>query len=254
MQAPDTNFIYTETTGDKSNPCFIAGEERQDSVIYIPLKSFNPILPLNKPGHIAGSLIYTLVFLIIFAFLRIRSKGLFSLMLSVLIKRKKYELILNEGIPSNLGYYILALLLSFSILATGIAYFSFHAFYLKPIIYIFCFLILYHICTLCTVRLLAWTFNIRNVKEEVIVNIWTYNILIGLFISPLVLSLFFVKLFALPLLAKIITICLVMFYLVKLIRWFEILFTYRVSILYMILYLCALEVIPLLILYKYVAL
>ena len=108
MQAPDTNFIYTETTGDKSNPCFIAGEERQDSVIYIPLKSFNPILPLNKPGHIAGSLIYTLVFLIIFAFLRIRSKGLFSLMLSVLIKRKKYELILNEGIPSILGYYILA--------------------------------------------------------------------------------------------------------------------------------------------------
>ena len=107
---------------------------------------------------------------------------------------------------------------------------------------------------LCTVRLLAWTFNIRNVKEEVIVNIWTYNILIGLFLSPLVLSLFFVKLFALPLLAKIITICLVMFYLVKLIRWFEILFTYRVSILYMILYLCALEVIPLLILYKYVAL
>ena len=62
-------------------------------------------------------------------------------MLSVLIKRKKYELILNEGIPSNLGYYILALFLSFSILATGIAYFSFHAFYLKPIIYIFCFLI-----------------------------------------------------------------------------------------------------------------
>ena len=85
MQASDTNFIYTETTGDKSNPCFIAGEERQDSVIYIPLKSFNPILPLNKPGHIAGSLIYTLVFLIIFAFLRIRSKGLFSLMLSVRI-------------------------------------------------------------------------------------------------------------------------------------------------------------------------
>ena len=78
MQAPDTNFIYTETTGDKSNPCFIASEERQDSVIYIPLKSFNPILPLNKPGHIAGSLIYTLVFLIIFAFLRIRSKGLLA--------------------------------------------------------------------------------------------------------------------------------------------------------------------------------
>ena len=253
MQASDTTSIFTETLRDKNNPCLLSGEEIQDSIIYIPLQTFHPILPLNKPGHIAGSLIYTLIFLIIFAFLRIRSKGLFSLMLSVLIKRKKYELVLNEGITANLGYYILALFLSFSILATGIGYFSFHDFYLKPILYIFCFFMLYHIGTLCIVRLLAWTFNIRHIKEEVIVNIWTYNVLIGLFISPLVLALFFVKLFALPLLIKIIAICLVMFYLVKLIRWFEILFAYRVSILYMILYLCALEVIPLLILYKYVA-
>lgn len=254
MDTSDTIFIATPIFTDQNNSCFISQKEIQDTVIYLPLKTFNPILPLNKPGHVAGSLIYTLFFLSIFAFLRIRSKGLFSLMLNVLVKRKKYELILNEGISSNLGYYILALFLSFSILATGIEYFSFHDFYLKPIFSIFCFLLLYHLCILCIVHLLAWTFNIRNIKEEVIVNLWTFNILIGLFISPLVLSLFFVKLFALPLLVKIITICLVMFYLVKLVRWLEILFAYKVSILYMILYLCALEVIPILMLYKYVAL
>ena len=86
--------------------------------------------------------------------------------------------------------------------------------------------------------------------DEVIVNLWTYNILSGLLISPFVIAIFFVKSFAVIPLLKIVGAILLM--IVKIIRWIEILITHRVSILYMILYLCALEIMPLLVLYKMV--
>ena len=80
----------------------------------------------------------------------------------------------------------------------------------------------------------------------------TYNILSGLLISPFVIAIFFVKSFAVIPLLKIVIFGAILLMIVKIIRWIEILITHRVSILYMILYLCALEIMPLLVLYKMV--
>ena len=102
------------------------------------------------------------------------------------------------------------------------------------------------------VRLFGWTFNAKNMADEVIVNLWTYNILSGLLISPFVIAIFFVKSFAVIPLLKIVIFGAILLMIVKIIRWIEILITHRVSILYMILYLCALEIMPLLVLYKMV--
>lgn len=71
-------------------------------------------------------------------------------------------------------------------------------------------------------------------------------------ISPFVIAIFFVKSFAVIPLLKIVIFGAILLMIVKIIRWIEILITHRVSILYMILYLCALEIMPLLVLYKMV--
>jgi hypothetical protein len=70
--------------------------------------------------------------------------------------------------------------------------------------------------------------------DEFIVNLWTYNILSGLLISPFVIAIFFVKSFAVIPLLKIVIFGAILLMIVKIIRWIEILITHRVSILYMI--------------------
>ncbi len=46
----------------------------EDTVIVVPLKEFAPRILLHKPENLTGSLIYTIVFLIIFAVIRLRGK------------------------------------------------------------------------------------------------------------------------------------------------------------------------------------
>ena len=204
----------------------------------MPAGRFLPSTQLEHNKDLFGNVLFTVGFLIIFAFVRLRGKDLFYNLLNTLLKRKKAEIILNEGISSNLICYILSLCLSFSIISIGIVY----------IIGLF----LYHFLLLLIVRLFGWTFNAKNMADEVIVNLWTYNILSGLLISPFVIAIFFVKSFAVIPLLKIVIFGAILLMIVKIIRWIEILITHRVSILYMILYLCALEIMPLLVLYKMV--
>lgn len=224
--------------------------QTEDSLVIIPLKNGRPGILLNKAENLTGSLIYTVLFLIVFAVIRLRGKNLFSLLLNVVIKKKKYEIILNEGITQNLIYYFLSLSLSFSILAIALTYLTQRDFDIHQIFYILTFLTVWHLFFLCVLRLCSWIFNTRSIGEEASINLWAYHIIAGLLISPFVLAAFFVKAFAIQLLIKTIVICLILFYLVKFLRWLEILLSYRVPIFYMILYLCALEVIPLLVLYK----
>lgn len=254
MQNTSTTYsLYNSsaTPGNTvSSDCNTTSLQREDTIIHIPLKSFAPRILLHKPENLTGSLIYTILFLIIFAVIRLRGKNLFSLLLNVVVKKKKYEIILNEGITQNLIYYFLSLFLSFSILAVALTYLTKQEFNIHQIFSILLYLTGWHLFFLCILRLCSWTFNTRSIGEEAVVNLWSFHIIEGLLLSPFVLATFFVKTFAIQLLIKIIVICLILFYLVKFIRWIEILLAYRVPIFYMILYLCALEVIPLLVLYK----
>ncbi len=225
----------------------------EDTVIVVPLKEFAPRILLHKPENLTGSLIYTIVFLIIFAVIRLRGKNLFPLLMTVVAKKKKYELILNEGITQNLVYYFLSLFLSFSILSIAFTYLTRQDFDLQQILYILLYLAGWHFFFICILRICSWTFNSRAAGEESIANLWAYHVIGGLMIAPFVLATFFVKTFAIPLLLKITVMCLILFYLVKFVRWIGILLAYKVPIFYMILYLCALEVIPCLVLYKSLA-
>lgn len=248
---PNTSTIYSLFESNDSI-CFLEQTETDTFEICSPITVNLPYTKLNSNSDLIGDLLFTIIFMIVFAFIRLRGKDLFYNLLNVLIKRKKAEIILNEGISSNLVCYILSLFLSFSTLSVCLSFLSYQNFLTLHSLYFLGGLLLYHFVLLIIVRLLGWTFNAKNTADEVIVNLWTYHIIIGLLISPFVISIFFVQNFAVVPLLKIVVFSLTLLMIVKIIRWIEILFAHRVSILYMILYLCALEIMPLLVLYKVV--
>lgn len=233
--------------------CPLNQEDTAAILICPPVKQKFPGTAIKANENLLGCLLFTICFLIIFAFIRLRGKDLLFTLLSIVIKRKKTEIVLNEGISSNLVCYVLGLFLSFSVIAVSIIYLAESDFILLHILYVFGILIAYHFFLLGLFQLLGWTFNARYAASEAIINLWTYHIMGGLLIAPFVIATFFVKVFAIAPLLNIVMISLVLFQIVKFIRWIQILFAHRVLILYMILYLCALEVMPLLVLFKIAA-
>lgn len=252
---PNTNIIFSPSdTG--AQICPVIDGAAPDSLMFeigYPVSSDLPYSRITANTDLMGDLLYTIVFMVIFAFIRLRGKDLLFNLLNILVKRKKAEIILNEGISSNLICYVLSLSLSFSILAGFLSFIVHNNFLTFHTLYYFSALILYHFTLLTMVNFLGWTFNAKNTSHEIIANVWTYHILIGLLVSPFAISLFFVKAFAVIPLVKIVIFALGLLMIVKNVRWIEILFIHKVSILYMILYLCAFEIIPLLMLYKAVA-
>lgn len=257
----NTNTTYSLSEPEDSIPVSLQDSlpfqniEASDSIVISPVKTIIlPEEPLQSNKNLSQDLIYTVVFLIIFAFVRLRSKDLFHTFFNILIKRKKAGIILNEGIGSNLICYILSLFLSFSAISICTVYLFKQDYLFVPSSYLFLALTAYHFFLLGLLHLLGWTFNAKYTAAEATVNLWTYHIMSGLTISPFVIAIFFVKSFAVVPLLKIVLFGLIIFQIVKFARWVEILFVHRVSILYIILYLCALEVIPLLFLYKWMLL
>ena len=246
------NWEYTIERQDSLNPVSYRPLTGTDSLVSTG-HSFRPAIHEKEEQDILGPLLYTVVFLIVFAFIRLRSKDLVITLLSAVVSQKKTELILNEGITSNLLYYILALFLSFSVLSVGGIYFVTGEFMLRYSFWIFCGLVFYHFFELSLIRIFGWTFNSRYISDEAAVNLWTFNIMTGLLVAPLIIAVFFVKAFSVTVVIKIAVFCLIFLFVVKFLRWLQILFIHRVSIFYIILYLCALEIMPLLILYRLVA-
>lgn len=251
---PNTNTIFSHSeTCDSISLLYPEAIPSDTFEIYSPESRYLPGTPLKTNTDLIGDLLFTVSFMIIFAFIRLRGKDMFSNLFNILIKRKKAEIILNEGISSNLICYILSLFLSFSVLSVFISFLARHEYLSKYSLSIFSGLLLYHFLILIIVRLLGWTFNSKPTADEVVVNIWTYHITIGLLVAPFIIATFFVQNFAVPPLLKIVIFSIILLLVVKIVRWMEILLSHRVSILYMILYLCALEIMPLLVLYKVVA-
>lgn len=248
---PSTNTTYFLS---ESDDCICPLGQTDTTAVEIGFHS-QPDLPytrLSTNPNLIGDLFYTISFVVVFAFIRLRGKDLFYNLLNVIIKRKKVEIILNDGISSNLIFYIFSLGLSFSILAGCISLLIYDFFLTVHTLYYFLGFIVYHFSLIIVIQLLGWTFHSKHAAQEMIVNLWAYHIISGLLISPFAISIFFVQNFAVIPLLKIVIFILGLLIIAKFIREIEILFIHKVSILYMILYLCAFEIIPLLALYKVV--
>lgn len=209
-----------------------------------------PYSRIDTGKNISYNLIFTIIFLAIFAIIRLRGKDLITDIIYATIQRKRIIPLLNEGILPNLVFYSMGLVLSFSILAVFLTYLVTQSFLSIYSLALFGGLLMYHLILILIVHLLGWTFHARLIASEFIASIWTFHISLGLLIAPFVIALFFVREIAISPLITATIICLSLLMIVKIVRWFVIFFHYKVSILYMILYLCALELIPLLFLYK----
>ncbi|WP_321310460.1 DUF4271 domain-containing protein [Marinifilum fragile] len=100
------------------------------------------------------------------------------------------------------------------------------------------------------IRTLAYIFDGAKEGKEYLHTVFIYNKNLGIFLLPVTLSVPFIADFAAYLLLNAGIVIALIFYLFRLFRGIKILFRKHVSIFYMILYLCALEILPLLVIYK----
>lgn len=100
------------------------------------------------------------------------------------------------------------------------------------------------------VRGLGYVFKGTNESKEYLFTTFMYNKNLGLFLFPVIIALPFVQSFAVEWLMYIGVFMIFFFYVLRISRGLKILFRKHVSIFYMILYLCALEIFPLLMIYK----
>lgn len=212
-----------------------------------------PYSPINSYPYSKSDFLYTVCFIILLTIIRLKGKNFFQDIFQLFIKRRMGESTPYEAIFSNFTCYILSLFSSFSILSGCISIAVHDQFITLNTLYYFAALIGYHISLLIIIQILAWTFNARIVAQEVIINLWVFHIGMGLLISPCVLAFFYIPDFASDWLLKIVIFGLSLLSIVKLLRWIEILYAHKVSIFYLILYLCTLEIMPLLFLYKVVS-
>ena len=201
----------------------------------------------------SGILVYTVVFLVLIALLRLQGRGFLSSVYFYFFSRKKDSVLLSEGVRQSYTFVLLSLCLSFSSLAMCIAFFASQPFVFFDALFYFLILFGYHIVYIGAVRLFGWTFNNRHCASDVILNLRVSGIVLGLSVSPLVLALFFVAPSSTGILFHVILTLLIILLIFRFIRLIKILYGYKVSILYMILYLCGLEIVPILVLYKLLA-
>ncbi|MBC5620087.1 DUF4271 domain-containing protein [Butyricimonas hominis] len=197
-----------------------------------------------------GILTYMVVFLVLVALLRLQGRGFLLAVYFYFFSRKRDVALISEGTRQNYSFVLLSICLSFSSLAMLIAFMTSEPFVFSNALFYFLIIFGYYIVLLGTVRLLGWTFNSRHCASDIILNLRVSGIVLGLSVSPLVLALFFVKSSAVTTLFHVIFALFVILLIFRFIRLIKILYGYKVSILYMILYLCGLEIVPMLVLYK----
>lgn len=199
---------------------------------------------------ISSILIYTVIYLVFIALLRLRGRGFLTTVYTYFFNRKRGAGLQSEGGMPNYFFVFLSVCLSFSILSILLAFFMDPPFAFFHALIYFLILFGYYFLVLGLVRLFGWTFNGRHCASEIILNLRVSAIVLGLSISPFVLALFYVQALAIDMLLYVIFGIGIIILIFRFIRLIKILYGYRVSILYMILYLCGLEILPILVLYK----
>lgn len=197
-------------------------------------------------------LIVVAAFMAIIAVLRITDTSLFKTILNGMFKYKNSESLLGTGY-ATLGHRLLLLTLSFASIAILITYITSNNIIDTSTGIIFAILFVMHYSTIGIYKYLGWVFNNPYVAKLAGINLWLSNISYGIFVTPIVLSLFFIRPSWHAVVMKITFTILIFLFIVRIFRWLRILFQNRVFILYIFLYLCGLEIAPLILLIKMLA-
>ncbi|GEM_PF-2492862 len=100
------------------------------------------------------------------------------------------------------------------------------------------------------IRILGYIFELSNVAKEYILSISLYNKLLGISLFPIIITLPFISPIGKPIFIYLGFFLIVIFFIFRIIRGFQIVFKIKLSIIYWILYLCTLEILPIIIISK----
>lgn len=201
-------------------------------------------------GFMPAMLLVMVAYYTLLTFLRFRGGGIFPALFRAFFRRKDTVLIRSGEQVHTYLFLLLAVCLSFVSLALLAVYLLRSRLVLEEALLFFIALLAIHVVVTGVISLLGWTFNGQKCAREMILNLWTFNAVWGMALSPLVFSLFFVSSLAGEALTTLLSVLTFAYLCLRIFRWIKILFQYRVSIFHIILYLCALEILPVLLLYK----
>jgi hypothetical protein len=203
-------------------------------------------LPLNREwldlGVMSSTLLGVVVYLVLLVVLQSRRRGIVASMCWAFLRRHGALLEQEEG----RWPLFLALCLSFASLSWLGVHVEGGVTPLVSMWRYFGLLMGYHFLVLGAVMTLGWLFGERKRAREVAARLWLCNAVVGIVLSPLVLPLFHARAVVAGALLWCAAVVLVVYAVARLWWWVKILFQHGVPIFYMILYLCALEILPLL--------
>ncbi|UCG26762.1 MAG: DUF4271 domain-containing protein [Bacteroidales bacterium] len=198
-----------------------------------------------------------IVSFVIFAWIRLfYNKFLTPTLVSVFNQQTSYNLFRDKSSLSsrvsyglNLIFYIntaLFIFLALSHKGIGIANWrGFRAFLLFSALLVLIYSAKYIVCSLVGFISLS-----QSVFSEYLHNVFLYNRNIGLFLFPILIGMVYMSDILLPLFFYTGIFLIVGLYILRLIRGIQIFIRKGVSIFYMILYLCGLEILPILVFFK----
>ena len=212
-------------------------------------------IPLAKPdlGVMSGILLCMILYIVLLVMVQSRGKGLLPDLLLYFFREKDFEQLVTKRIAPHPNALFCALLLSFFSLALFLVFLSEGGLRALPLLFYLGILFAAHALLLGTVRLLGWMFRERAMAREISINIRIYNCVPGVLLAPAIFPLYYVHPPVSGLLTGLLFLLLSLYALLRWARWAKILFRRGVPILYLILYLCGLEILPLLVLYKMLA-
>lgn len=120
----------------------------------------------------------------------------------------------------------------------------------KQFVIIFLAFLILYVGKFIVIKGLGYVFKGKNESKEYLFTTFLYNKNLGLFLFPIIIALPFVQVYVVTSLINIGFLLISFFFCLRISRGVKILLRKHVSIFYMILYLCALEIFPLLMIYK----
>jgi len=213
----------------------------------IPITSFNS-------DWMVGVLFFALILMAIIRFSF--SKFLFRVFDSIINYQTSSNLLLEKNMRNLRGSLFLNLLFYVNFTLFIVQYFvyilSLNQNHNNIVFFLYCFvgLVALYGAKFIFIRFVGYIFNGIKESKEYLHTIFIYNKNLGVILLPITLSVPYITQHATPLLLNAGLILTLIFYILRLFRGVKILFRQHVSIFYMILYLCALEILPLLMIYK----
>lgn len=133
---------------------------------------------------ISSILIYTVVYLVFIALLRLRGRGFLTTVYTYFFNRKRGASLQSEGGIPNYFFVFLSVSLSFSILSMLMAFLIDPPFVFFNALIYFLIIFGYYFLVLGLVRLFGWAFNRRHCASEIILNLRTKRDRVGIIHIP----------------------------------------------------------------------